>query len=533
MFDLIIEKGLVIDGTGAPALAADIGIKEDMIEAVEDLAGAKAARRLNASGMIVAPGFIDIHTHSELELMADGRALSMLYQGVTTNVTGNCGMSVAPISDQSRVPVQFAMATDSYGIEWSWHSFKEWLDALRSRPISINVVPLVGHGTIRATAMGFDDRHPSDLEMKTMERLTYEAMDAGAFGISTGLVYPPGIYSDTPELVALAKVVANFHGLYASHIRGEAYTLLQAVTEALAIGNSSGVKVEISHHKAAGKSNWGKVRDSLALIEAAAMGQDVTYDLYPYRAGNAGLGQLLPPWAHAGGTEILLERLSNDKDRKQIYHDMIHGCSGWANFFPIDWEDIRIASLVSQDKLWMEGLSVAEIATQLHRDPVELVMDLVYEEANQVSMVNFVISPEDIEFLLLQPLAMIGSDGRAVSPGGPTGYGHPHPRYYGTFPRVLSKYVRGKGLLTWEVAIHKMTGMPAAKLGLDKRGLISPGCYADITVFDPDTIWDRATFSDPHQLSTGVEWVLVNGHIALSQGTPASDLKGRVLAPSH
>ncbi len=533
MFDLIIEKGLVVDGTGAPALAADIGIKADTIVAVEDLAGSEATQRLDASGMIVAPGFIDIHTHSELELLADGRALSMLYQGVTTNVTGNCGMSVAPISDASRVPVQLGMAADSYGIEWSWNSFGQWLDTLRAQPIAINVAPLVGHGTIRATAMGFDDRPPTDIEMKTMKKLVYQAMEEGAFGISTGLVYPPGIYSDTAELVELAQVVAQFHGLYTSHVRGEAATLLEAIREALSIGFRSGASVEISHHKAAGKSNWGRVRDSYALIEAAAADHDVTYDIYPYRAGNAGLGQLLPPWSLAGGTDRLLERLSNAGERGRIYHDIIHGCPGWANFFPIDWEDIRIASLVSPDKQWMEGLSVAEIAAQLQQDPVELVMDLVYEEANQVSMVNFVISPDDIEFLLPKPLAMIGSDGRAVSPGGPTGHGHPHPRYYGTFSRVLSKYVREKGLLTWEATIHKMTGMPAAKLGLHKRGLLQPGYFADITVFSPDTVWDRATFSDPHQLAAGVEWVLVNGHIALDQGKPALDLKGQLLSPGY
>ncbi|NLJ87084.1 MAG: D-aminoacylase [Firmicutes bacterium] len=533
MFDIIIEEGQVVDGTGKVSQRADIGIKADKIAAIGDLAHQTANRRLDASGMVVSPGFIDIHTHSELEFLADGRAMSALYQGVTTHVTGNCGMSVAPISKESREQVQLGMAADSYGIEWRWDSLGEWLRLLRSLPIAINVAPLVGHGTIRATAMGFDDRPPSAKELEDMKGLLRQSMEEGAFGLSTGLVYPPGMYSDTTELIELAKVVAEYNGLYTSHIRGEAGTLLDAINEALTIGTESGARVEISHHKAAGRLNWGKVAESYALIEAAAKDHDVTFDIYPYQAGNAALGQLLPPWSLAGGTSKLLERLRDKEERRRIYHDIIHGCPNWANYFPIDWQDIRISSLVSCDKQWMTGLSVEEIATQLNQDPVELVMDLVYSEANQVSMVNFVISPEDIEFLLPKPLAMIGSDGRAVSPDGPTGLGHPHPRYYGTFPRILARYVRDKGILTLEAAIHKMTGMPAAKLRLHRRGLIKPGYYADVTVFSSDKVQDRATFADPCQLATGVEWVLVNGNIALDRGKQASTRAGRILSPAH
>ena len=530
MFDVIIENGLVIDGTGSPGKAFDVGIEKDKIKAVGDLANAEASKRIDAVGMVVAPGFIDIHTHSELELMADGRGLSMLHQGVTTNVTGNCGMSLAPISDISRRPVQLSLAVDSYGIEWDWYSFADWLDALRSCPIAINVVPLVGHGSIRATAMGFDDRIPTDLEMQAMERLTYESMEAGAFGISTGLVYPPGIYSRTPELAALARVVAEFDGIYASHIRGEASTLLDAVAEAVHIGKASGAKVEISHHKAAGRPNWGKVQESFALIETGAKTHDITYDIYPYEAGNAGLGQLLPPWSHVGGTEVLLKRLHSKPERERIYHDIIHGCPGWDNFFPIDWADIQLASIASQTNRWMESKSVADVAGKLNLDPVELVMDLVLEEENQVSMVNFVMSTEDIEFLLTKSLAMIGSDGRAVSPDGPTAGGHPHPRYYGTFARILSKYVRERRLLTLEEAVHKMTGMAGAKLNLTGRGLIQTGFFADITIFDPLTVSDCATYAKPHQTAIGVKWVLVNGQIALAGGVPTSKMGGRVLS---
>jgi N-acyl-D-amino-acid deacylase len=315
-------------------------------------------------------------------------------------------------------------------------------------------------------------------------------------------------------------------------MRGEAGTVVDAVREALRIAQEARIAVQISHHKAAGRENWGKVRTTYALIDEVSRTHDVTFDIYPYTAGSANLSQLLPPWAHEGGPERLLARLRDPELRPKVAHAVVHGTADWPNFFRIHWEDIRLAYVESEQNRWMQGLSVLEAAGRTGRDPVELALDLILEDGNRTTMVNFVMAEADVDFLLPKPQSMIGSDGRSFTPGGPTGTGHPHPRSYGAFPRVLARYVRDKHLLPLEEAVHKMTGKPARKLRLDRRGELRPGYFADVVVFDPATIRDRATFEEPHQFAEGIHWVIVNGHIALDRGRASAELVGQVLRPA-
>jgi N-acyl-D-amino-acid deacylase len=530
-FDLIVANGMVVDGAGTAARRADVGLKGNMIDALGDLTSAEARRRLDATGCIVAPGFIDIHNHSDLVLLADGRAESMIRQGVTTLVTGNCGLTPAPVHDAVRDDLRKTLIGPSYG-SWRWNSFGQFLDELRAAPKATHVAPLVGHGAIRAAAMGFADRRPRPDEQEAMQRFAAEAMEAGAFGMSTGLVYPPGLYCDTEELITLSRVVARYGGYYASHMRGEANPVVESVREALRIGREADIAVQISHHKAAGRENWGKVRMTHNLIAEAAQSHDVTFDIYPYTAGSANLSQLVPPWAHVGGPDAMLARLREPVLRSRVLHDMVHGTPDWNNFFQIDWRDIRLAYVHTERNRWMQGLPVQSAAERVGRDPVELAIDLILEDDNRTTMVNFVMADDDVEFLLPKPESMIGSDGRAFTPGGPTGEGRPHPRSYGAFPRVFASYVREKGLLTLEEAVHKMTSKPARKLRLDRRGALREGYFADLVIFDPETIRDRATFEEPHQFADGIHWVIVDGQLTLDQGVLSERLVGQVLAPS-
>jgi N-acyl-D-amino-acid deacylase len=529
-FDIVIESGLVVDGTGAPGRRADVGIAKDRIAVIGDLKAAPAGRRLHAAGAVVAPGFVDLHTHSELPLLADGRAESTIRQGVTTQVTGNCGLTPAPVHDAVRDEIRSTMIGPAHG-SWLWNTFGEFLAELKAVPKATHVAPLVGHGAIRACAMGFANRQPTPDELAAMRGYAAEAMEAGAFGMSTGLVYPPGIYCETEELIEVATVVASHRGIYTSHLRGEAGTLIESVKESLRIGHQAAVPVQISHHKAAGRDNWGKVHTTYGLIEDAARTHDVTYDIYPYTAGSANLSQLLPPWAHEGGPSVMLDRLRDRPLRSKILHDMTHGAPGWNNFFRFEWRDIRLAYVHSDGNRWMQGLSVAEAARRAGRDDGELVLDVILADENRTMMVNFVMADEDMEFLLPRKESIIASDGGSTTPGGPTGGGHPHPRCYGTFPRVLGRYVREKRLLRLEEAVHKMTGKPARKLRLDRRGELKEGYFADVVVFDPTTIRDRATFEEPHQFAEGVHWVIVDGHVTLDGGTLSERLVGKVLAP--
>ena len=519
-FDLVIRGGTLVDGTGTPGVRHDLGIKGARIAAIGNLSEVTARRVINATNRIVCPGFIDMHTHSDSTLLQDGLAKSAVRQGATTHVVGNCGSSPTPVG----APVE----THGHRIT----TYGDYLRALKQSGTTINICGLVGHNSIRRAVMGDQNRKPTPTEMRRMQDHVDEAMRSGAVGMSTGLVSPPGTYSETPEIVALARVVARHRGLYASHIRGEASTLVTAVREAIQVGDEAGLPVQISHHKAAGRGNWGTTLKTLPLIEAANKRKHpVRVDVYPYHAGSAGMAQLVPPWAHEGGRGAMLARLKDPVQRRRIARDMVQGTDNWPNFFKLEWDDIQIATVgTPTNRKWI-GKRIADVARSRKCAGVEACIDLLIEGNGRPRMINFIMDEREVQRVLKHPLSMIGSDGRAVSAD--TAQGMPHPRYYGCFPRVLGRYCRQLKLFPLETAIHKMTAMPATQLGLSDRGTIQVGHAADVVVFDFKTVIDKATFQAPHQYPEGIETVVVNGQAVILEGEHTELRPGRVLRPQR
>ncbi len=524
MFDWLIVNGRVIDGTGKPPFFADVALSGDRIAAVGQLFHAAAKHRIDAMGKFVVPGFIDIHTHYDLALFAQPEAYCALSQGVTTIVVGNCGHSPVPISHERREALRQLLPVIDAGVEWRWQRFADYLSNLEAIHPTVNVVALVGHCALRATVVGFDNRPATNEELAKMQRLLRECMDEGAWGLSSGLIYPPSAYASFDELVALAEVVAQVDGLYATHIRSESDGLVTAIAEALQTALRSGVALQISHHKASRRPNWGKVAVTLQMIERAALEHDVTVDAYPYTAGSANLSQLLPLWALEGGVEALLERLSDPNQRGQIRNALERDTT-------LGWHEVLIASVVSDDYRPLQGKTVAEVASLLGLPPAEAVLHLIEHERNAVTMVLFVMDERDVRQVLTHPLCLIGSDGLTIPPAPwePDPKPYVHPRTYGAFPKVLRWLVKETGQLKWEEAIAKMTGKTAYKLRLPKRGLIREGYYADVLVLDPDRLADQATYENPHQPAKGIDWVFVNGTPAVADGQLTGQRQGRVL----
>lgn len=529
-FDVIIRNGKVVDGTGNPWFQADVGIKGQRISRVGRLSAEVARTVIDATGLVVCPGFIDMHSHSDLVLLVVAKAESKIRQGITTEVIGNCGVSAAPLNDLMKEEVKKTTPLiEEAELRLDWSTMKGYLSRLSGQGVAVNVVPLVGHANIRASAMGFSNRAPTKAELEEMKRTLAQAMKDGAFGMSTGLIYPPGCYAQTDELVELARVVASHGGIYASHIRGEGQNLLSSVNEAIEIGEKAGLPVEISHHKAGGRPSWGKVKESLKRMEDARGREvDVTCDVYPYVASSFGLSAMLPPWAHEGGTEKLLGRLRDAEICERIRREMTEGSPGHSS--PLEdagWDATQIAGCNSHPDL--EGRTIGEIAQARKMDPFALAFDLLAEDAG-ISVVRFAMCEDDVRTVLRHPISMIGTDGAAVAPYGILGKGKPHPRSYGTFPRVLGKYVREDRILTLEDAVRKMTSLPAQKLGWRDRGLLRERMYADVTIFDPETINDRATYQNPHQYPDGIEYVMVNGRVVVERGQHTGALAGKVYA---
>jgi len=500
------------------------GSRGDTIARIGDLSRFKAERVLDCAGLVVSPGFIDVHNHSDVSLMAVPTADNYVMQGVTTIVVGNCGASVAPLSDVNRNQVVKEWEPYSKEVQFTWTSFGEYLDALGEVRPSINVATLVGHGTVREAVLGMERRDPTSQELREMKRHVREAMKSGCFGLSTGLIYAPEVFSKTDEIVALVKEVAKHGGMYTSHIRNESDLLLDAIFEAITIGELGNTRVEISHIKALGSRNWGLLKAALSLIERGrSKGVEVTCDVYPYTAGMTHLFSTLPPWAREGGLEKVVSVIKDEASRKRIIDEMKKPGFKWVNLIYDAGLDKTLLSC-SESYKQFEGKSISKIAEELGKDPYELMFEIIEKDGMLAMVILGGMSEEDVQYALKHPLSMVSTDGYVVSKEG-----KPHPRFYGTYPRVISEYVRNKKLLSLEEAIRKMTGMPAWKLRLWDRGLIRPRMKADITVFDYWSIKDTATYEEPHRYPEGISYVIINGKLVVEEGAHTGAKAGRVL----
>lgn len=522
-FDIIIKDGLMIDGSGGEGKVIDIGIRGDKIEAIGNLNGNQADRVIDAKGLVVSPGFIDPHSHSEFTLLADPKGSSKVMQGVTTEINGNCGLSAAPLFGVSRK--QREEDLKELDIKERWTTFGDYFLILERKGIGLNFSTLVGHGNIKGAVLGYDDRKPSEEEMVRMEDLLEEALREGAIGLSTGLCYPPGVYSSVEEIIELSKAVSRNRGIYTSHIRSEGDRLLESVEEAISIGKETSIPVQISHLKTSGKKNWGKIYSLFDLIEGSRNeGVDITCDRYPYTASSTDLDAILPSWTYEGGNEKELGRLKSSKFKEKIKKEILlkHPEEDY-------WQRVSISSVVSEKNKWMEGKSLSYISGKIGKRPVDTLFYILIEERLRVSAIYFSMDEENLRRILKKPYTMIGSDSSARSDNGVTATGKPHPRGFGTFPRVLGRYVREEGILTLEEAIYKMTFFPSKRYGIKGRGLIREGYYADIVVFDPERINDKSTFDNPLLYPDGIGYVFVNGVPVVVGGKLQGALPGRVL----
>jgi N-acyl-D-amino-acid deacylase len=528
MLDILIQNAEIVDGSNTPRYKGDMAIEGDRIAHIGALEGVAAKTVIDATGRVVVPGFIDMHSHADLSLLVEPEAESLVHQGITTVVTGQCGMSPAPLTREHRedtirtlsmlIPPEVSMPWDEMS------SFGSFLEYLEKAETSVNVVPLVGQGMIRAAVLGYRADPPTKDETEQMQRLVQEAMDGGAFGVSTGLIYPPGSFTGTEELIDVVRPVAEHSGLYFSHIRGEAETLLEAVAEAIEIGRQAGVAVQVSHFKAAGRTNWDKAPAALALIDRArAEGLDVTADMYPYTGGATYLAALLPRWALEGGTPGLLRRLDLPEERTRIVQAVKAGEGGVVG--RIEWDKVLIAGSAKREYV---GHAVSELAAQEHQDPLLWTLDALRLTSGNLTMVVFSMSEDNVRMQLGHPAMIFGTDGLGVSVEGPMAMGIMHPRFCGTYARIFGQCVR-KGILSLEGASWKASGFPAQKLGLADRGLIREGYKADLVVLNPATIQDRATYAEPLQYPSGIETVLVNGEMVIEAGKQTRARPGRVI----
>ncbi|HKW79032.1 MAG TPA: D-aminoacylase [Candidatus Limnocylindria bacterium] len=518
MTDLLIRGGDVIDGTGAPAIRGDVAITGGRITDVGAFTGRRAMRMIDARGKVVAPGFIDIHSHSDESMLVNSAMESALHQGVTLVVCGNCGGSSAPLRGLAAEEADREYAR--LGIKRTWSAFYEYVATVERHGAAINVCSYVGHGTLRMSVMGAEAREPTAAELQEMRALLARSMDEGAIGLASGLIYPPSAYGTTDELASLCEVVRAKGGLYASHIRNEGARLLDAVEEGIEIGRRSKARVQLSHHKASGQKNWGKVKESVAKIEAARhAGVDVQADQYPYTASSTGLAVTIPNWAHEGGSAKMTERLRDPAVRQRIRDEETE--TGRA------WDRIVIARARHHPEY--SGRSVADLAREARKDPLEWTCDTLVEHEGDVNIVHHSMHEDDVRFVMGQPWIAIGSDSRANAPYGPLSFGKPHPRSYGTFPRVLGKYAREDRVITLEDAVRKMTTLTATHLRLRDRGAVRIGAWADLVVFDPAKVKDVATYDDPHRYPEGIEYVVVNGAVAIDQGETTNERAGRFL----
>jgi N-acyl-D-amino-acid deacylase len=528
-FDIVITNGRIIDGTGSPWFSGDIGIRAGKIAAIANLTSEKRTRTIDAHGQVVAPGFIDMLGQSELTILVDPRLPSKIYQGITTEITGE-GESVAPLNDAIRRSGKKGF--DLLGIQPDWQTFRQYFTRLEKQGIGINVADYVGATTVRRMVLGDDDVQPTPAQLDQMKQLVRQAMLDGAVGVSTSLEYPPAPYAKTEELIALASEASRLGGIYATHMRSESTAILQSLDEVIRIAREAHIPVEIWHFKVAGKPSWGRMPEAIAKIEAArARGVDIAADTYAYTAWGNGLSAFIPPWAHDGGTSKLLARLKDSAARERIRKDMLTPSDEWEN----EWqqipgpESILIGSVQNPKLLPLQGKTIADVAKLWNKDPMDTIFDLLLQDDAATGVAVYGMDEPDVVLALQQPWISIDNDSSGVFPEGILGREHSHPRAYGTFPRMLRKYVREEHKLTIEDAIRKFSALPSQRLRLEGRGLLRVGMWADVTIFDPATIRDLATFDNPNQLSQGMDYVLVNGLPVIDHGEMTGARPGKVL----
>lgn len=522
-FDTIIKNGTIIDGSGKKMFVSDIGITGDKISAIGDLSTATADLIIDAKNMYVAPGFIDIHTHTDIELLVSGYAESKIMQGVTTEISGNCGSSPFPYLPED-AKSNSEHLRKKYDLDVYWETMDEFFEALKNK-ISINYASFTGHGDLRAFVMGRNDIPPTPEQLKQLKKVLAENMEMGSFGLSTGLEYAPGSYAKIDELIELSKVVAKYGGLYNTHMRNEDDTLLEAMYEAITICQRAEVNLEIAHLKTCNPANWHKIDSVIEKIEEAYVGSlPINADRYPYIAYGTGLSTFLPLWSRQGTNEEIIARLNDNALLPKIkeYADSRGNRIG-------GWKNVVISNVNNKTNKQYEGKNIIECAEISGIDPLDFIIKLLLDENLSVGMVGFAMNEDNLRRILKNRLVMIGSDGNATSPTGKLGEGKPHPRYYGTFARVLGKYCREEKLFDWETAINKMTYMPANKINLKNRGLLKNNYFADIVVFNPNTIIDNATFVEPKQFAGGIEYVFVNGKLTVNKGTHTKVTGGYIL----
>ncbi|ALS27684.1 D-aminoacylase [Paenibacillus sp. 32O-W] len=530
MLDLLIKNGRVVDGTGNPWYFGDVGIKDGLIAATGRL-DQESREVIDAEGKVIAPGFIDGHCHSDLLILDQPFSEVKMQQGVTTEVVGNCGLAPAPYLQKTREQLKSYVASviGTTEWEWQWETVGEYIDVLsKSRP-SENVATYVAHGALKISVMGFENRPATESELQEMKALLEEGMRAGALGLSIGLLYAPGSYTKREELAELCKVVAKYNGLLATHIRGEGNNLLSSVKEVIWIAEQSGVSLHVSHLKAAGAANWGKIEDAIGLIEdARSRGMDVTCDVYPYNAGSTMMTTILPPWALEGGIPAVLERLEDRSVRERIKRELRREQEDWDNLIhSTGWQSVYISAARTAEGRALEGKHMLEISEMMGKDPEDAMMELLIRERGNLSIVYFHMSEADVRKVIAYDKSLIASDSLGCVTG------KPHPRSYGTFPRVFAKYVREEKLLTLEQAVRKVSSFPASRFKLGKRGLLVPGYAADLVVFDPDTIRDTATYQEPIRFPDGISCTIVNGKVTVSGKRHTQERVGSFIPAQH
>jgi len=528
-FDIVITNGRIIDGTGSPWYSGDIGIRDGKISSIGNLSDAPRARTIDAGGMVVAPGFIDMLGQSEYTILVDPRLPSKVYQGITTEITGE-GESIAPLNDAILRADQEQY--DHYHIRADWRTFREYFSRLEKQRIGVNIASYVGATRVRRMVLGDNDVQPTPAQLEKMKEFVRQAMRDGAVGVSTSLEYAPAPYAKTDELIALAGEASKFGGIYATHMRNEGTGILPALDEALRIGREAHIPVEIWHLKVGGKPSWGRMPEVVAKINAArAQGLDVSANTYAYTAWFNDFSAFIPAWAHDGGNAKLIERLKDPAMRERIRKDMLTPSDQWDN----EWQEIPgpeavlIGVVHNSQLLPLQGKTLAEIAKIANKDPMDALFDLLIEDHALTSVAVFGMSEPDVALALQQPWVSVDNDSSGTSPEGILGQEHPHPRAYGTFPRILRKYVREEHMLTLEDAIRKFSALPAQRMRLGDRGVLKVGLCADIVIFDPETVHDVATFENPNQLSQGMEYVLVNGVPVIERSNMTGALPGKVL----